>query len=116
MYREQLPAAERFEFDPGLWSEWPDDKAFQTRQDRVRVYQQLGQLAIQATAVRPNTSSTRRSYLRSNDRLDAADIRELERYFDFLRYQFGIPEGATIFPKRDPKPAVPVEPEDDDAA
>ena len=48
----------------------------------------------------------RRSYLRSNDRLDAADIRELERYFDFLRYQFGIPEGATIFPKRDPKPAV----------
>lgn len=54
--------------------------------------------------------------MRKNDRLSADDIRELESYFEFLRHQYGIPTGASVFPKRDAPPVVPIEEEDDDAA
>jgi hypothetical protein len=45
--------------------------------------------------------------LRGNDHLSADDIRELEDYFSFLRSHYGIPEGATVFPKRDQAPTEP---------
>ena len=38
-------------------------------------------------------------------------IRELEDYFSFLRSQYGIPEGASVFPKRPVAPAARAEPD-----
>jgi hypothetical protein len=116
MYNEKIPTAERFEFDQGLWSEQSTDLPFRTEEDWIRIYQRLGQLALESTVTRSNTSNSDGLYLRRNEQLSAEDIRELESYFEFLRHQYGIPEGATVFPKRDQESAVSPNTEDADAA
>lgn len=42
-------------------------------------------------------------YLRSKYHLPPEAIEQLESYFTFLRHQYGIPEGESVFPKRDQK-------------
>lgn len=116
MYNETMPTAERFELDPGLWSEQKSDLPFWTEEDWIRLYQRLGQLALESTVTRSNTSNSDGLYLRRNERLSADDIHELESYFEFLRNQYGIPEGATVFPKRYQESAVSPNTEDADAA
>jgi hypothetical protein len=78
-------------------------------------------MAMRATITHTNSGTIDRPYWRGNDRLSAEDIRQLESYLDFLRHHYGIPEGATVFPKRDAEPEAPVDgedadPGDDDAA
>ncbi len=116
MYKETMPNVERFELDPGLWSEQNSDLPLRTEEAWIRIYRQLGQLALQSTVARSNAGEAGGLYLRRNEQLSAEDIRELESYFEFLRHQYGIPEGATVFPKRDQESAVSPNTEDADAA
>ncbi|MEA3078204.1 MAG: hypothetical protein QOF60_3112 [Actinomycetota bacterium] len=60
---------------------------------------------------------TFRPYLRSKYHLPPEAITQLESYFSFLRNQYGIPDGAPVFPKKTkPGAAEPVQsgsPEDE---
>jgi hypothetical protein len=115
MYKETPLSAERMEIDPALRSRWPGHVRSHTESGSLQLYRQLGRLALDATIASTNNIIALRPYLRSNDRLDADDIRDLESYFEFLRHQYGMPEGATVFPKRDTVPSIPAEEEGDDA-
>lgn len=116
MYKETYPTTERLEFDRILWSEWPSEQPVYRNRDWRRLYHSLGHAALEAADTGTNRGTSHRTYLRGNDHLSADDIRELESYLEFLRQHYGIPEGATVFPKRDVEPPPPAEPEDDDAA
>jgi hypothetical protein len=116
MYRESLPTIERLEIDPALRSEWAFDLRQRAGSDWSNLSRCIGSVALQATVGRANSGGSRQPYWRKNDRLSADDIRELESYLEFLRHQYGIPEGATVFPKRDSVPVRPAEKERVDAA
>jgi hypothetical protein len=116
MYNETLLLPERPEIDPALRSQWPGHVRIRTDSGRLQLYRQLGHRALDATIARNSNGPEFRPYLRSNDRLDADDIRDLESYFEFLRHQYGIPEGGTVFPKRDTVRSSPAEEEGDGAA
>jgi hypothetical protein len=116
MYRESLPTTERLEFDPVLRSEWSFDQRVRTHTNWSDLHRALGHVAINGAAEPIHMETRGWPYLRQNDRLSADDIRELESYFEFLRQQYGIPTGASVFPKRDAPPVAPIEKEDDDGA
>ncbi|HVF74612.1 MAG TPA: helix-turn-helix transcriptional regulator [Acidimicrobiales bacterium] len=46
-------------------------------------------------------------YLRSKYHLPPEAIEQLESYFAFLRHQYGIPEGESVFPKKPERAARP---------
>jgi hypothetical protein len=115
MYRESIPTTDRLELDRTLWFEWPPEP-LRSASDWSDICRSLGHVALDATSIRTPSRTTGDQYFRGNDRLSADDIRELESYFDFLRRHYGIPEGATVFPKRDAEPAPPTDPENDDAS
>ena len=116
MYKESLPTTTEFpELEAERRSEGPSDLPVQTDEDWIRICQDLGYVAIRGTAVEINSAIRHHLYLRGNSRLSADDIRELERYLDFLRHHYGIAEGATVFPKRAPAPPPPTDEEGDDA-
>lgn len=56
----------------------------------------------------PEQLPTFQPYLRAKYQLPPGAIAELERYFDFLRNQYGIPKNEPVFP---PKAKIPAEPE-----
>jgi len=119
MYRESLPTPERLEMDPSLRSEWPLDLRRRTGSSWFTLCRCIGSVALDGTFGWTDAKMGWPTYWRKNDRLSADDIRELESYFEFLRHQYGIPEGATVYPKRASVPVDPVEPvdeEDGDAA
>jgi len=116
MYRETLPTIDRLELDPALRSPWPADQPLRSEAGWIQLCQSIGHVALEAKLPRTNSGTIHQPYLRGSDRLGPDDIRELESYFEFLRRHYGIPEGATVFPKRDAEPAAPPDPEDDDAA
>ena len=113
MHYETVPTTERYEFDQALWSDLVPDQPVRSDVDWIRLYQRLGQLAIKTSISPVDQPATGRPYLRGNDHLSADDIRELEEYFAFLRCHYGIPEGATVFPKRPAAPAEPDGPQND---
>lgn len=114
MYRESLPTTERLEMDPALRSEWAFDLRRRTGSDWVALCRCIGSVALSGTFGWTDTKTGWPTYWRKNDRLSADDIRDLEGYFEFLRHQYGIPEGATVYPKRGSVPADPVEPDDEE--
>ena len=107
MYKEILPTADRLELDRALRSEWPTDQPLRDEDRWINVCRSLGQVALEATFPRTNSDAIYRPYWRGNGRLSGSDVRELEGYFEFLRLQYGIPEGATVFPKRDAETVAP---------
>ena len=107
MHYESLPTTERYEYDQSLWSDLLPDQPVRSDIDWFRLYQRLGHVAIEASVMPVNGVTRRLPYLRGNDHLSADDVRELEDYFSFLRSQYGIPEGASVFPKRDQAPTEP---------
>lgn len=113
MYYETLPTTERYEYDQMLWSDLLPDQPIRGDVDWVRLYQRLGHLALDGSVIPMNGVTKSQPYLRGNDHLSADDIRELEDYFAFLRSQYGIPEDASVFPKRAPAAAEPDGPQED---
>ncbi|MDA8358551.1 MAG: hypothetical protein M0Z95_20180 [Actinomycetota bacterium] len=116
MYRELPPIAESLEIDPALRLEWPGELRSRTEGDWLVLARELGRLAVAASNGRIHGDTHVRHYWRKNDRLSADDIRELESYFEFLRHQYGIPVGATVFPKRETTPADVIEKDDGDGS
>ena len=114
MYRESLPTTERLEMDPALRSEWAFDLRRRSGSDWFTLCRCIGNIALDGTFGWTDTKTGQPTYWRKNDRLSADDIRDLEGYFEFLRHQYGIPEGATVYPKRSSVPADPVEPDDEE--
>ena len=94
-----LSTIERFESEPTLWSESSSIWPLRTDEERTTLQRTLGRLALGTVIALPNTRFIDTSYGRAKGRLSADDVRELERYFDFLRQHYGVPEGASIFPK-----------------
>lgn len=115
MYKETIPTMQLPELDRTLWSELASHQPLRSEADWIRLYRRLGHTALEAVHPYDNIGAYSRPYLRGNSRLSAEDIRELESYLDFLRHHYGIPEGATVFPKREAEPPAPTDPEDDDA-
>lgn len=113
MYHETLPPTERYEYDQTLWSDLLPDQPVRSDVDWLCLCQRLGHAALQPSVNPVNGVTQRPPYLRGKDHLSADDIRELEDYFSFLRSQYGIPEGASVFPKRAPAPAEPDGPQED---
>ena len=113
MHHESLPTTERYEYDQTLWSDLVSDQPVRSDIDWFHLYQRLGHVALQPSVIPVNGVTQRPPYLRSNGHLSADDVRELEDYFSFLRSQYGIPEGASVFPKRAPAPAEPDGPQED---
>ena len=113
MHHESPPTAERYECDQTLWSDLLPDQPVQSDSDWWRLYQRLGHVALEASVILVNGVTRRPPYLRGNDHLSADDIHELEDYFSFLRSQYGIPEGASVFPKRVQAPTEPDGPQED---
>ncbi len=114
MYRESLPTTERLEMDPALRSEWALDRRRRTGSDWFTLCRCIGTVARDGTFGWTDNKTKHPTYWRKNGRLSADDIRDLESYFEFLRHQYGIPEGTTVYPKRAPVPANPVEPVDEE--
>ncbi len=115
MYRHILPCPDPLELDRALRSEWPTDQPLRDEGRWINVCRSLGHVALEATFPRFDSGAIHRPYWRGNGRLSGNDVRELEGYFEFLRLQYAVPEGATVFPKRDAEPVAPRDPEDDDA-
>ena len=113
MHYETLPTKERYEYDQTLWSELLSDQPVLSHLDWIRIYQRLGHFALTTSIIPINRVANGQPYFRGNDHLSADDIRELEHYFAFLRSQYGIPEDASVFPKRPPAPAEPDGPHED---
>ena len=107
MHHEILPTTEGYEYDQALWSDLLPDQPIQSDVNWIRIYQRLGHLALGTSIIPMNGVTRDKPYLRGNDHLSADDIHQLEDYFAFLRSQYGIPEDASVFPKRPPAPAEP---------
>lgn len=107
MYKETQPTIDQLELDPALWSFWPVDEPVRSDGDWTKVYRALGHVALDTSLPLINRGTIHQPYWRGNDRLSADDIRDLEGYLAFLRNHYGIPEGATIYPKRDAMPGAP---------
>jgi hypothetical protein len=113
MHYESLPTTEQYEYDQTLWSDLLLDQPVRSDVDWFRLRQRLGHVALEPSVIPVNGVTLRPPYLRGNDYLSADDVRELEDYFSFLRSQYGIPEGASVFPKRAPATAEPDGPQED---
>lgn len=113
MHYETLPTTERYEYDQALWSDLLPDQPIRGDVDWERVYQQLGHVALGTSIIPMDGVTSNKPYLRGNDHLSADDIRQLEDYFAFLRSQYGIPEDASVFPKRPPAAAEPGGPQEE---
>ena len=113
MHHETLPTTERYEYDQAVWSDLLPDQPLRIGVDWFRLCRRLGHVALEPSVIPVNGVTQRPPYLRGNDYLSADDVRELEVYFSFLRSQYGIPEGASVFPKRVQAPIEPDGPQED---
>ena len=113
---EAAPKMERFEIDPALWTEPSQNDQQRSASEFARLAMLLGRTAVAATIETETGSAFHSFYLRGRYDLSSEDVRQLEEYIAFLRQHYGIPEGASVFPKKEPVPVLEPPAEERDEA
>jgi hypothetical protein len=116
MHIEAIPNIERFEFDPAIWTEPSQNDQKRSQSDVAWLINRLGRTAVASTIDADIGSAIYPLYLRGHYNLSSEDVRQLEEYIDFLRNHYGIPEGVSVFPKKETMPLLEAPSEDHDEA